>query len=144
MIKLQIDSMSYWSDLWKRYAELKMYGFEHFSSPYKIIFCTIGENVGNRFMAFTITIKMKLLKAARFWHWQRSFLSSVIMGKSLPSIGFFSFIHSLMSLKWTWSHFPLKDLWFLIHERQVGFSCWHSIAYCSIILLQAFTDTQDS
>lgn len=123
-----------------------MYGFEHVSSPFKRISYTIGENVGNHFMAFTkvsLTIEMKLVQAARFWHWQRSFLSSVIMGKSFLSIGFFSVRHCMMSLKWTGSHFPLTDVGFSIHERQVGFSPWHSVVYCTVVPLQAFTNTQD-
>lgn len=121
-----------------------MYGFEHVSSPFKRISYTIGENVGNHFMAFTkvsLTIEMKLVKAARFWHWQRSFLSSVIMGKSFLSFGFFSVRHCMMSLKWT-AHFPLKDVGFSIHERQVG-SSQHSMVYCIVFPLQAFTNTQD-
>lgn len=50
----------------RHYAKLKICGFEHFSSPFKIISSTIGENVSNPFMAFTkisIIVKVKLVNA---------------------------------------------------------------------------------
>lgn len=51
------------------HAQLKMCGLEHFSLPFKRIPFTVGENVGNHFVALTkinIQIKMKLAKASGF------------------------------------------------------------------------------
>lgn len=71
--------------------------------------------MGNHSVAFTkisITIKMKLVKASRFLPQQGPSSDFVNMGKSFPSIGWYSLIDCMMGLKWTLSHFSFgfKDL----------------------------------